>query len=142
MITVMKISTIRINTAQDTKQHSLLRYVGWAINGLSILAISAHLGGGFIAVLSACLLTLILPPIAAIFAFFAAITTWGWPWYLALIIFLWPVVFLVLGIGMLGSVYLWMRHKFKPQAPNPESEAIEVEYEIIDEQEDEPAEKP
>gem|GEM_PF-2609162 len=131
----MKISTIRIKTEKDTKQHSLLRYLGWGINILSVLAVSAHWGGGFMAVLAACLLTLILPPIAAIFAFVAAISTWGWPWYLALLIFLWPVVFLILGVGMLGSAYLWMRHKFKPPAPTPQSEAIDVEYEIIDEQE-------
>jgi hypothetical protein len=133
----MKISTIHLNATNTPQKKNILRYLGWGINILSILAISAHWGGGFMAVIGACLLTLILPPIAAIFAFFAAISVWGWPWYLSLLIFLWPIVFLVLGVGIFGSAYLWMRHKFKPP-PSAQSEAIDVEYEIIED----PQEKP
>lgn len=132
----MDISTIRINNTEPGAKSPILQYVGWAINLLSILAISAHWGGGFMSVITACLLTFILPPIAAIFAFFAAIGTWGWPWYLALIVFLWPVVFLVLGVGMLGSAYLWMRHKFTKAEKKTEEDTIDVEYEIIDEGKD------
>lgn len=130
----MEISSIRIQQTDPNNKNSILRYIGWGINLLSIMAISAHWGGGFMALVAACLLTLILPPIAAIFAFFAAIGTWGWPWYLALIVFLWPVVFLILGVGMLGSVYLWMRHKIMKSQPKDES--IEVEYEVLDEEKD------
>ena len=94
------------------------------------------------AVLSACMLTLIVPPIAALFAFFAAISTWGWPWYLALLVFLWPIVFLILGVGIMGSAYLWMRHRFSKtgaaQAHSPlEEDSIEVSYEVLDDTVDE-----
>jgi hypothetical protein len=125
------------NFADQNGKNPILRYVGWIINALSILAISAHWGGGFMAVLSACILTLILPPIAALFAFFAAMSTWGWPWYLALLVFLWPIVFLILGVGIVGSAYLWMRHRFssdKNMQPNSplEKDSIEVSYEVLD----------
>mgnify|MGYP003624290204 CR=1 FL=1 len=134
----MKISTIHLSATDTPQKQNILRYLGWGINVLSILAISAHWGGGFMAVITACLLTLVLPPIAAIFAFFAAISAWGWPWYLSLLVFLWPIVFLILGIGIFGSAYLWMRHKLSAAPVNAESEAIDVEYEIIEE----PPEKP
>lgn len=131
----MKIMTFSA-TENKPKPNNIIRYLGWFINLLSIFAIAAHWGGGFMATIAAILLTLLIPPLAAIFAFFAAINTWGWPWYLALMVFLWPVVFIILGVGVLGSAYLWMKHKFKPthQNHNPEPETIDVDYEIVDEE--------
>ena len=134
------INRVNGNFTQQSGKSPVLRYIGWVINVLSILAISAHWGGGFMAVLSACMLTLIVPPIAALFAFFAAISTWGWPWYLALLVFLWPIVFLILGVGIMGSAYLWMRHRFSgaAQAHSPlEEDSIEVSYEVLDDTVDE-----
>lgn len=133
---MLRITTIRSGQTRMREHETILRYIGIAINVLSILAISANWGGGFMAVLTACLLTLALPPLAAIFAFFAAMSAWGWPWYLSLLVFLWPVVFILLGVGALGSVYLWMRHKLRQGGRDmrePYDESIDVEYEVIDE---------
>lgn len=136
---MLKITTIRSGQTRIREHQDILRYIGWAINVMSILAISAHWGGGFMAVLAACILTLALPPLAAVFAFFAAINTWGWPWYVALMVFLWPVVFIILGVGALGSVYLMMRHKMRNGGPSmrePYDETIDVEYEVVDDKKD------
>ncbi len=120
--------------------------LGQLVIGLmSFLATAALFGGGVFATICAFIITVMAPHIVALTAVIGAIQVWDWPWILAIIIFMWPVVLFVLSIlgivaGTTGlSAYAaWRSGKMKNGfwQETKSSDILEGEYTIIRDQDE------
>lgn len=105
---------------------SVLRFLVALVQMAGLLAyFHVHLGWGLLptAVL-AFAMTLLVPIAATIFGFMGAIYAWGWPWWLAFLVFL-PGLAMALtaiaGVGVVGllSGVLLRRLRVRQPAPSP-----------------------
>jgi len=105
---------------------SVLRFLVALVQMAGLLAyFHVHLGWGLLPTAAlAFAMTLLVPIAATIFGFMGAIYAWGWPWWLAFLVFL-PGLAMALtaiaGVGILGalSAFLMKRLGVRRQQRGP-----------------------
>ena len=99
----------------------ILSAMGVVINaGLGLVAlwaIGALFGGSLITFLIAGLFIALFEPIAPLIAMYATITMWRWPWMKAVIVFVWPLIFLVVS-GNTRALFILARKNLKRHDSN------------------------
>lgn len=88
----------------------LIFIINLGVGLLSFFAISDWIGGGIVAYSSTALLVMCMPLIGTVVAIFGAIKVWDWEWYVAILVFMWPLLLDLLGLGV-DSLYTLLTKK-------------------------------